>query len=484
MRDEGHDPQKSFRRRQLPLGCVLAFVLLACIASAVWGVRALSDSVLELPPPERLLEPGTPTGPEDEDNGESLPGVPTTEGQPESSGESGSGRIVFVSPGGRLGTVDSDGGELRFIGESLARTFLFPAWSPDAARIAVLGLGDSGGGVYVLEDAVQGATEELYLSQTAAPIYLYWRPDGEALSYITSGENALNLFLSSIDGNDEPQLLVEGQPVYWDWLDNQSGMLVHTGTPLRGGQLTTVDAGNAATSEFEAGEPGFFQAPSVSLNGENVAYAELDNGNRSIALHNVDTGEVKREAHEGAAAMSWSPLEQKLAFISPVERRPGIGFSFYGPLRLLDANTGAVDVLIDESVLAFFWAPDGQSIAYFTISARGAEQVAHGEARGRWRNSGKVRRQHEGLFLNLSIVQIAGGQFYSLIDFEPTEIFLTQFLPFFDQYALSHQLWAPDSHALVLPLTDDGRPRIYVVPVSGSGIRPLAAGSVAFWSPR
>jgi TolB protein len=77
---------------------------------------------------------------------------------------------------------------------------------------------------------------------------------------------------------------------------------------------------------------------------------------------------------------------------------------------------------------------------------------------------------------------VAAGTGRHLAAFTPTVLFLVQFLPYFDQYALSHRLWSPDSEALVLPMQDSGTNRVFVVPASGGRARALAEGSIAFWS--
>ena len=64
------------------------------------------------------------------------------------------------------------------------------------------------------------------------------------------------------------------------------------------------------------------------------------------------------------------------------------------------------------------------------------------------------------------------------------DTFTAQVLPFFDQYALSHRLWAPDSSAIVLPLVaDDATTGLAIIRPDGSGVRRIAAGDIGFWSP-
>lgn len=458
-------------------------MLVACIASVVLLSRFLTSEnpIIALPD-----NSSTPTAvATDEEGTPAARALPTEDVAEILPGDASlPGRIVFVDEEGQLGTVGANRDAPRFLDDEGERVYLFPAWAPNGTSIATIGAERGGGGVYVIDDVAGADVNELYFSQTGAPIYLYWRPDGGAVSYIASGENSLNLYLSPQNGRGEPQLLLEGQPLYWDWLDEQSQLFVHTGTPLSDGRLTIVEASADPVLDEGPVDPGYFQAPGVSTGAANVAFAEFDGESRLLAVRNLASGDEQRTEHQGVVAMSWSPAEQILAFISPAEADPGNDFSFYGPLRLIDAETGAVSLLVDETVLAFFWSPDGQTIAYFTLARGAGEQVAESQGQESARAQGKVRRQREDLFLNLSLISVSGGQPNSLVDFRPTELFLTQFLPFFDQYALSHQLWSPDSQALVLPIVDDDRAQIYVVPVSGSGLRPVADGAVAFWSPR
>ena len=64
-----------------------------------------------------------------------------------------------------------------------------------------------------------------------------------------------------------------------------------------------------------------------------------------------------------------------------------------------------------------------------------------------------------------------------------TSRFVNNILPYYDQYALSHRMWAPDSSAIALPLDDDGDDQLFVIPVDGSGMTPLGDAELGFWSP-
>jgi TolB protein len=86
--------------------------------------------------------------------------------------------------------------------------------------------------------------------------------------------------------------------------------------------------------------------------------------------------------------------------------------------------------------------------------------------------------------LSLVFVDVASGATRSERTIVLPDIIVSQYLPFFDQYAHSHEIWSPASDAVVLPLADSsGVSRITIVPADGSPPRPIADGVEAFWSP-
>jgi TolB protein len=76
------------------------------------------------------------------------------------------------------------------------------------------------------------------------------------------------------------------------------------------------------------------------------------------------------------------------------------------------------------------------------------------------------------------------GEHRLLLTFQPLNIFVNQFLPFFDQYALSHRIWSPDSNAIVLPVLEKEQAKVLVIPTQSYKQKPIhiADGLMAFWS--
>ena len=95
------------------------------------------------------------------------------------------------------------------------------------------------------------------------------------------------------------------------------------------------------------------------------------------------------------------------------------------------------------------------------------------------------------LWLNLWVVDLDRDDDRLVLTFEPVDIFINQFLPFFDQYAKSHRIWSPDSNALVLPMMRAGEnglraARIVVVSTAADYPEPVSIGDgdMAAWSTR
>ncbi len=389
------------------------------------------------------------------------------------------GRIAFIGPDGRLGTVAPDGEDARLLSDTGWR-FQFPAWSPDSRQIAAVGSDGEQGTVRVFSDEPAAKQTEVYGSRTQAPFYLYWSPDGQQVSFLANARRGIGLWLAPADGQAEARLLANGQPFYWDWARDSTQLLVHSGVLGDNARLGFIDTNGDALGDTIAG-PGLFQAPGLSSDGRYLAYAEAQDKDLNVVVEDRQSGKRSSVAHTGLVALSWSPTENLLAFTSP--RTPQV--SFFGPLRLLDAATGDERTLVNDAVAGFFWSPNGRSIAYLTLesgstspgAARPAELVATTSNPG-------LQGDHPEIRFKLWVVDVASGQQRMLTAFQPTEIFITQLLPFFDQYALSYSIWSPSSDAVVLPMVGpDGQEGVFVVRAKDGALRQVADGSMAFWSP-
>lgn len=386
-------------------------------------------------------------------------------------------RIAYITQEHQLATISPDGSGARQLTDQ-NRRFDFLAWAPDSSRLAVT----SGDSLYILpdEDGIgDNLPPPIYQSQEQQPFYLYWSPNSDQLSFLTSHPDGLALYLANANDPGEGAHLLElGQPFYWDWTPAGDQILIHTGLTGDQARLAMINPAVDDGSE-EIGEPGFFQAPGISSSGRYRAFAGLNNENGSELVVQNDQGITQfSEPHDGQVALTWSPTEDLLAYSSP----PIDSIHSYGPLRLVNPKTGARQSLTEAFVLAFFWSPDGRKIAYLSLSLQPNDSI-QAVSYTTNRPSGVVGVAQRGeLMIELWVVDVKTAEKQHLATFLPSNIFLSQFLPFFDQYALSHRLWSPTGDAMVMPMVEGGESHLAIVHVESGEVDILTDGEIGFWS--
>lgn len=405
------------------------------------------------------------------------------------------GLIAYVAPDGRPAVVDPQSGARLLLSESPRRA-QFPAWSPAGDAVSFISVDASGAGVDVYRSGPDGAAapERVRAYDRAAepPIYHGWSPDGRWLAVLASRAGGLGLYLVSAHGPaagadaaaglpdeapGEPRLLATGAPFYWDWSRDGASLLVHRNVLGPDAEVGfTGLASYALEASFAA--PGAFRSPAVSPSAGWIAYATRDGGDtRRAVLQRValdgaaEGGDDARRAlsHAGFAAFAWHPRRDLVAVQRAVVEAP----HGYGPIVTIDAATGDLTSVTDDLSLAFWWSPDGGSIAYLTPVAgpSGPQQQV------------TLQVQASGTRLALRVADVATGLIRELGRFTPSPLFLNQYLPFFDQYARSHRLWSPASDALVLPVIEGGRSLLVLYGLDGS-VRRLGPGDMPAWNVR
>lgn len=397
-------------------------------------------------------------------------------------------RLVVTNSRGQLETMAPDGSDRRQLTQlSDGIIYQFPAWSPDGSAIAAIGTSNDGGGIFVFDDASgTSASRESsrYFSDTQLPIYLYWSPDSENLAFLANhSRSTFGLNVIPRTGTEESRVVATGSPLYWNWSEDSEALLLHSGDTGSQARLLAVDP-NGVEQTPNLAQPGFFQAPGISPGGRYWTYAEAEGrGVSTLIVAHTATGERRLVEQAGSVAMTWSPTSEQLAYTSGgINAHP-----YWGPLRVVEAESGDTRLLTTDTVLAFFWSPDGRKVAYLTINGSRRDDYYAGDE-SRTQRVGRLAtmpaQQGGSGFMSLSVVDVTTGRGLRLMDFQPTSVFATQFLPFFAQYALSHRLWSPDSESIVLPVRGDEGNVVMVVPVSGASPRAVAVGDMAFWSHR
>jgi TolB protein len=400
-------------------------------------------------------------------------------------------RLAIVDAAGRLTTTDATGGALAVLGEP-GVVYSYPAWSPDGSRIAVIGQSITGAprlDVFTIgpDGAATGAPVTVYSSLDQPPFYLYWAPDSRHVTFLTTQPDGLALRLVPSDGSSPATPIRAGSPMYWAWAGD-GRLLVHSGGSAAGAFFGETGA-DGVSAEPDAVEPGDFRAPAVSRDGRFRAYVGPGDG---TAAQVVVEGRDRSNRHTldvfGGAAIDFGPSSDELAFIAPAEAGRAVTLPV-GPLRLIDAGSGDVRTVLDGSDVAFYWSPDGQTIAALQIAVPGDDKVAAtgivlAGTGGLPRPAVAPAAPASGLALRLVFVDVASGTIRSQRAVQVGDTYALQQLPYFDQYALSHRAWSADSRLFALPLTDpDGTSRIVVIAPDGSSAVPIGTGVAAAWSP-
>ena len=391
--------------------------------------------------------------------------------------ERSAGRIVYAGLDGNIYTMNQTGEDVRALttdaGDSAA--YYYPAWSPDAKRVAFVGYSKTDGeppvAVFVANSDGSGLNR-IFSNPDLRPFYLYWLPDSKRVSMLSGSASDNNYALNVVDADGGAAVSIgRGRPYYWAWAPDSSALVSNTGSRMQepaDGKLSVATIATGIEAREVGAAPAYFRAPAYSPDGKFVVLAIDDNGTDTLVLRDSESGkrQVLARTSGGAAAFEWSADGEHLAFLDggPAEAGP------LGTLNIFDFSNPAAPVLakaIVDKVLAFYWDPAGERIAY--LSPRIVPAAAGEEG--------------QRMLLSLSIMTADTQAVVEIANFEPAPAFMSQILPHFDQYQRSGSMWSPNSRFLVVNAMYDGKPAIYAVDTTGTREPDfLVEGQFAFWS--
>lgn len=357
-------------------------------------------------------------------------------------------RLVVLDGGGDVAVIESDGTIVAHLtDESGTGTAFQPVWSSDGRHIAYGESDDTSAAVVV--KSIEGAEVERYPVPFPA-FYLSWGPAG-ALSWLRNDPERRLAFEAVSAGGT--RLTDGGSPFYYAWSPDGGELFAHVGSD----RLETLRFDGAA--EPAAGSPGAFPAPAWIDRGR--LYLSSDALGQILVL---EEGDDRHDVARIRGPAVFGAVGSRVAIRSFAPQGSGSPASFQeiplvpaNRLSVLDLDTGAITDVAGPRTAAFFWAPDGDRLLVLE-RAEGAPGAL------RWMVWTPAEVKRYGSFV-------------------PAQDWMLEFLPFFDQYAQSVRLWAPDGSAFAFPGTVDGRSGIWVQRLDAAEPEFVSAGTWVDWSP-
>ncbi len=461
-----------------PLGVLLvalAVVAAACSPSNPEPSPSAPSTVASAAPPPTASAAAAPSAASTPTSTFALPDRPLAS----------TGQIAVVRDDGSLWLLDADG-RPTILQSGENGTFGFPTWSPDGSLLAAVQTSFTESTILVF-DVEQAASllpvkpRVIFRSKTIGPFYLSWTPDGKDVSFLASDAESLKLWLAPADGSapldgSGPRAVVRaGNPFYFDWIDADH-LFAHIGT---GSDAFLGEIGRDGVAIGKAlRRPGVFRSADVSADGKFIGYVRAGTTDEDAVVVAARDGSLERSMPVfGLSAVDFSPTDDTLASIGPIEATatsPGVPI---GPLRLIDARSGVVRSLLDGPVVSFAWSPDGK-----TIAAIGLVRVPRGSAVSSASPDPSTAPTGD-VEVHMWFVDVASGDILSEPEVVPAARYVQGLMEYFDQYALSHRLWAPDSSSILLPQSD-ATGSTHVDVFFPDGTSPIALeGDIGFWSP-
>jgi len=357
-------------------------------------------------------------------------------------------RLVILRDGDVV-TIDRDGSNPTTVASAVDGTFFQPIWSPDRDLLAFGSIGSQ------WAIAVARVSDgEVFTSETDnLPFYFSWSARNE-LGLLRNGDQGLNLETVSFSeaGLSSPTVVGKGQPLYYSWSQDGSELVAHIGLD----QLIISDGEQEDPLPIS---PGGFAAPAWTERGiyavaaaedqQSLVLLDRNGAAETVATLGRMTNLVPNRDGSQVALQTLAPEQQFQS--ASFQQIPRVAAN---RLVVLDTATGDLTAVSSEPVLAFFWSPAHNRLLVL--------DVVDG-AQARW----SVWSE---------------GTLDELVRFDFEESFLTQFVPFFDQYAQSVSLWSPSGDAIAFPGRVDGRTGIWVQEI-GSEPTWISEGSWVSWAP-
>jgi TolB protein len=349
----------------------------------------------------------------------------------------------------------------------------WPTFSPDGSKLAYSSaVSDSKGrefGLWVYDLRHHTGTQ-IFKSATERVMYLQWLADGQRLSFLLGEPAGLSLMLAQVQRAAPIRIVMTGMPLYFDWSATADRLVVHTaGSDPEASErvaLMSLTETNQHVDKILSHGRSPFMTPCWSPDGKHLAYIANYHVEANLVVADADGSHPRSivSLPVGDNSFEWLPDSSHIAYSTTIVPHEPV----YAGIRLVDTATAASRTLTRDPVAAYFISPNGRYLAYISVP--------------------KERPYYWWMLIDLKT-----GKTSRLTRFLSTDEESISYR-FFDQFALSHSIWSPDSSAfvfagvrlLVEPDQSIGAvpaPSVWVMPIDGGHPSNLAHGTLAYFSP-
>ncbi len=436
-------------------GWLLAMALLAAACSTAPSPPRESTELPAEPQPTSQPTPGV---------GRDVPPASNPVEQADSPGT----RIAVQSADATLFTVAPDGSDPLPLSPDDGARHTQPTWSPDSSLLAWATQEADGTALIRADRFDQSAS--LGIVTSGPPELLSWSPTSTDVAFVSESPRGRQLSTISIGetlGNEH--LVDSGEPLWFTWSPDADEILVHADNF----RLDRV-ALDGTTITIES-DPGRFQTPVWSTDDRALVFADRDGQTDTlISTGDLGQGRLPLGTYEGYLRVVPNPDLNRMA-IAVTKRPPAQASIITASLQLdeepvtpipqdqlfvVSVYGGSPQPIDRVPVSSMYWSTSGDTLAYLV-------QVTAGEDPWyEWRFVSQLATTSSPLF-------------------RPTDEFMAQYAPFFDQLAADVSFFSPDDEQFVF--TGEllsGESGVWVLDVAAPRVPTnIADGVVAVWSP-